>query len=113
MVSVALKPGRRENHEEIDRHENPDGGKAGTEKTSNQIANKSYGDHDRPRSDHRHGHRVEKLAIIEPLVLLDDSPIEKGDDCQAAAEDKSSSLSEKPEHLCQSLGCYRAGQTGS
>src|SRR3989338_3858989 len=48
MVGVALKPGCRKNHEKIDRHENPDGGKAGAEKTSNQIANKSYGDHDRP-----------------------------------------------------------------
>ncbi len=57
--------------------------------------------------------RVEELPIIEPLVLLDDSPIEKGDDCQAAPEDKSSSLSEKPEHLCQSLGCCRTSQTGS
>src|SRR3989337_1396973 len=99
MVGVALEPGRRENHEKIDRHENANGSKAGSEKTSHQAANESYGDHDRPRGDHRHGHRVEELAIIEPLVLLDHAPIEKGDDCQTAPENKSSSLTKKPEHL--------------
>ncbi len=63
-----------------------------------------YGDHYRPRGDHRDRHRVEKLALGQPAVLHDRTTVEEGDHGQSAAEHDQRGLGEEPEHLGQSLG---------
>jgi hypothetical protein len=45
--------------------------------------------------NHRNCYRVKKLAVGEPVVLLDDSSVEKRNDRKAAPEYESSSFDEE------------------
>jgi hypothetical protein len=47
---------------------------------------KCHGDHERPWTNHPHRNRVQKLALVEPMEVVDDAPMEERDDRQPAAK---------------------------
>jgi hypothetical protein len=50
-----------------------------------------------PGRDHRDRDRVEELALVEPVVVVDDASVEERDDREATAKDEGPRDGEVPE----------------
>jgi hypothetical protein len=79
----------------------PDGGRGGARPAVEQEAHERGGDDHRAGRDHADRHRIEELAVIEPVVLIDDVGLEERHDHQPAAKDQHPGLEEEPEDLCR------------
>ncbi len=91
---------------QINRHENSCSGGHRAPWARDEISDKTRSDDHRAGSDHSDGNRIEKLAVGEPVVLLDNSTVKKWDNGQAAAKDECARFSEKPEKFSDfSAGC--------
>src|SRR5207248_1972138 len=86
-------------YDHIVRHEHTSSHSHRTPWTSHKISEEAGGNDHRAGSNHGDGDRVEKLAIGEPVVLLNDSAVEKWNNGEAAAENERARLSKKPEQL--------------
>src|SRR5205085_12124192 len=89
--SFAILPKQTDgnNGEQVAGQKRSQSSNTGTGKSRHEKANKSHGNHHRPWSNHRNSHRVNKLVIGEPMMLLHHSTIEKGNDGKTASKHKS------------------------
>ncbi len=92
---MTFKPGCRHDREYIHRQENPNRRHNRSGKAGNKKADESDGYDNWTRGDHRDGHGVQKLMLVQPAELLHDSLVQKRNDCQAAAEHKRAGFGKK------------------
>ena len=93
------KYGAGRHDEQVDRQEHAERRHRHSPRTSDQIADECDRDDDGARRDHRDGDSIEKLAIVEPAVRLDELAVEEWDDREAAAEHECAGLGEQPEDV--------------
>jgi hypothetical protein len=87
---------RGDDDEEVAREEDAEGGGGRPERAGDEIADERGRDDDRPGRNHRHGDRIEKLPVCEPVEAVDDSAVEEWDDGEPASKDEGPCLSEEP-----------------
>ncbi len=91
----------------------PDRGHDRAGQPSDEVADEPDRDDDRPRGDHRHGDRVQKLLVRQPVVFGHHPSLKEGDDRQAAAEHEGSRGGEAPAHRPQGGGRGGTRESGA
>src|SRR5439155_7000994 len=94
----------RYDHEEIARQKHTESCNRGAQRAGDDVADESYSYDDRPGRDHRDGNCIEELTLIQPVILPDDSSVEKGDNRQPAAKYEGTGLSKIEPDLPQRSG---------
>jgi hypothetical protein len=69
---VADEPAAGDHDAQVDRREDAQTRDQGSGQAGGQVADEHRRDDDRPRGDQTDGHRVEELALGQPVLLADD-----------------------------------------
>ncbi|OMP10486.1 hypothetical protein CCACVL1_00943 [Corchorus capsularis] len=86
QLAVLLEVRRRQDGEQVARQERASRCYASAGQARDQVADEAHRDDHRPRRDHCHGHRIDELFIVEPVVFGDHAAIEEWHDGQARAK---------------------------
>src|SRR6266702_2639565 len=93
--AVPDEPAAGNDHAQVDRGEDGDGGDERPGRASHEVADERGGDDDRPRGDQAHRDGVEELRLGEPVVLGDDAVAQQRHDGQPGPEDQGAGLEEE------------------
>ncbi len=69
--------------------------------TSNQISNKSDCYYNRTRRDHSHRNSIHKLFFSKPMIFINHSAMQEGNDGEAAPKNQSTRFQKKQTNLTQ------------
>src|SRR5439155_863585 len=95
IVAMTFKPGCRNDRKYIHRQENTNRRHNGSRQAGNEKTDESDGYDNWTRGNHRDGHGVQKLMLVEPSELLHHSLVQERNNREAAAEHKSASFGKK------------------
>ena len=98
--------GRQHDDDQVGRKEHTGRRDHRASEAGDKETDECHRDDDRSRSDHGDRHGIEELPLGQPVELVDHTPMEKGYDCQTAAEHERPCLGEVPEYCPERL-CRR------
>src|SRR3989454_6549349 len=110
--SVLVEVRRRNDGEQVAGQKGGKRGHGCTRKPGDEITDEAHRDDHGPRRDHRHRHRVDELALVQPVVLVHHASVEERHDRKAAAEHEGPGFAEEQSDLQEERPVDDRGHAG-
>src|SRR5687768_5234228 len=99
MLAILLEIWRRYNSEQITWKKSSKSRHACPRYSCNQVTNKSYGDHDWSRGDHRYCNCIQELLFIQPCIFFYYTSIQEWHNRETTSKYESTRLQKEPPDL--------------